>query len=188
MTVAGKLGKRGLVVLDRDGVINEDSDAFIKSAEEWNALRGSIEAIASLCRAGYTVAVASNQSGLARGLFDHAALADMHDKLSGLVEAAGGAIDRIVICPHGPDDGCDCRKPAPGMLEQLAAHYGIDMAGVPVVGDAIRDLEAARAVGARPILVRTGKGSAAEKNLPPQLAGVEILDDLAAVARRLGEE
>jgi len=186
--MTGGLGHKGLIVLDRDGVINEDSAAYIKSAEEWRPLPGSIEAIAALHRAGYTVAVASNQSGLARGLFDRATLQQMHDKLESLVMAAGGAIDRIVVCPHGPDDGCDCRKPAPGLLEQLAAHYGTSMAGVPVVGDAIRDLEAARAVGARPILVRTGKGEAAENNLPADLAGVEVLDDLAAVAARLCAE
>jgi len=186
--VTGGLGHRGLIILDRDGVINEDSDAFIKSVEEWRPLPGSMEAIAALSTAGYTVAVASNQSGLARGLFGRDALDAMHDKLRRLAGAAGGAVDRIVVCPHGPADGCDCRKPAPGLLEQLAAHYRIDLAGVPVVGDAIRDLEAARAVGARPILVRTGKGAAAEQNLPAHLAAVEVLDDLAAVAERLRTE
>lgn len=174
-----------LVILDRDGVINRDSDAFVKSAEEWRPLPGSIDAIARLTRAGFTVAVASNQSGLARGLFDRAALEAMHDKLRTLVADAGGRVDHIVICPHGPDDGCDCRKPKPGLLEQIAEHYDIDLAGVPVVGDAIRDLEAARAVGARPLLVRTGKGAKAELALAGPLAGIEVHDDLASAADRL---
>lgn len=179
------LGGRGLIVLDRDGVINRDSAEFIKSAAEWLPLPGSIAAIGALSRAGYTVAVASNQSGLARGLFDRRALDAMHRKLRRLVNAAGGRIDRIVVCPHGPDDGCRCRKPAPGLLERLARHYRIPMADVPVVGDSLRDLEAAAAVGARPILVRTGKGRHSERTLPASLADVPVYDDLAAVARAL---
>jgi len=177
-----------LVILDRDGVINRDSDAFVKSVAEWLPLPGSIDAIARLSKAGFTVAVASNQSGIARGLFGLDALEAMHQRMGELVRAAGGTIDQIVFCPHGPDDGCDCRKPAPGLLLQLAAHYGIDLAGVPVIGDAARDLEAARAVGARPILVRTGKGAATETALPDQLRGVEVCDDLAAAADRLVRE
>jgi D-glycero-D-manno-heptose 1,7-bisphosphate phosphatase len=128
------------------------------------------------------VAVASNQSGLARGLFDREALAAMHAKLRRLVERGGGRVDRIVVCPHGPDDGCDCRKPAPGLLHELADHYGRSLEGVPVVGDSLRDLEAARAVGARPMLVRTGNGALTERELPPSLAGIETFDNLAAVA------
>lgn len=171
-----------LIVLDRDGVINRDSDAFVKSPEEWIPLDGSIDAIARLSRAGWTVAVASNQSGIARGLFDREALDAMHAKLRRLAEAAGGRVDRIVVCPHGPGDGCDCRKPAPGLLRELAEHYGCSLAGVPVVGDSLRDLEAAFAVGARPILVRTGNGSRTERDLPASLADIERFDNLAAVA------
>ena len=174
-----------LVILDRDGVINRDSDTFVKSAEEWQPLPGSIDAIARLTRAGFTVAVASNQSGLARGLFDRAALEAMHDKLRTFVADAGGRVDHIVVCPHGPDDTCDCRKPKPGMLEQLARHFDTSLDDVPVIGDALRDLEAAAAVGARPILVRTGKGRDAEASLPAQFAGVPVYDDLAAAARAL---
>ena len=174
-----------LVVLDRDGVINRDSDAYIRSADEWVPLPGSIEAVAALSNAGFTVAVASNQSGLARGLFDEAALAAIHAKLHDCVAAQGGRIDRIVVCPHGPDDGCDCRKPKPGLLEALSKHYGVSMRGVPVIGDASRDLEAALAVGAKPILVRTGKGLATERKLAGELADIDVYDDLAAVAATL---
>ena len=181
------LGK-GLVVLDRDGVINHDSDEYIKTTEEWRPLPGSMEAIASLSDAGYTVAVASNQSGLARGYFDQPALDAMHHKMLGLVDAAGGCINKIVICPHGPDDGCDCRKPKPGLLEQLAEHFETTLAGVPVVGDALRDLEAAAAVGARPVLVRTGKGGRTEASLPERFANVAVYDDLAQAVDALLEE
>lgn len=174
-----------LLVLDRDGVINEDSPDFIKSVDEWLPLAGSIDAIASLSKAGFTIAVASNQSGLARGLFERATLAAMHDKLRGLVTSAGGCVDWIVYCPHGPNDGCDCRKPLPGLLQQIGDHFGMEMAGIPVIGDSLRDLEAALAIGARPILVRTGNGGAAARNLPPSLLNIEIYDDLAAAAMAL---
>ena len=174
-----------LLVLDRDGVINRESGAFVKSADEWQPLPGSIDAIGRLSRAGYTIAVASNQSGLARGLFDEPALDAMHAKMHALVAAAGGAIDRVVYCPHGPDDGCDCRKPRPGLLYQLARHYGIKLAEVPVIGDSLRDLEAASMVGARPILVRTGNGAHTETWLPVEWRTIEVYDDLAAAADAL---
>jgi D-glycero-D-manno-heptose 1,7-bisphosphate phosphatase len=179
---------RGLIILDRDGVINHDSADFIKDADEWRPIEGSLEAIAALTRAGFTLAIASNQSGLARGLFDQQALDAMHAKMLGLIDEAGGRIGRIVICPHGPDDGCDCRKPRPGMLEQLARHFDTSLAGVPVIGDSLRDLEAAAAVGARPILVRSGKGLGTESALPERFAGVAVYDDLAAAAHALIDE
>ncbi len=184
---AESLGK-GLVILDRDGVINHDSAAFIKNEDEWRPLPGSLEAIAALTSAGFTLAVASNQSGIARGLFGQDALDAMHAKMLSLVHEAGGHISRIVICPHGPDDDCDCRKPKPGMLEQLARHFDTSLAGVPVIGDALRDLEAAAAVGARPMLVRSGKGRKTEAELPARLANVPVYDDLAAAARALIDE
>ena len=177
-----------LVVLDRDGVINQDSREFVKSIDEWLPLPGSIDAIAALSKAGFAVAVASNQSGLARGLFDETALAAMHEKLRGLVIAAGGCVNQIVYCPHGPDDDCDCRKPRPGLLQQIGAHFDHDMAGVPVIGDSLRDLEAAQAIGARPILVRTGNGVSASENLPPSLCEVEVYCDLTMAAAVLIEE
>lgn len=174
-----------LIVLDRDGVINRDSRDFVKSAAEWLPLPGSIEAIARLCDAGYTVAVASNQSGLARGLFDRRALRSMHAKLRRLVARAGGRVDRIVVCPHGPGDGCSCRKPKPGLLERLGRHYRVPLTGIPVVGDSLRDIEAAVAVGARPILVRSGNGRRSEAGLEGVLADTEVFDDLAAAAIEL---
>lgn len=177
-----------LVILDRDGVINRDSDAFVKSAEEWRPLPGSIDAIARLTRAGFTVAVASNQSGLARGLFDTPTLGAIHDKMLDAAASAGGRIDRVVFCPHGPDDGCECRKPAPGLLLRLGRRYGIDLRGVPCIGDSERDLVAARAVGARPILVRSGNGRRTEALLRDRGEDVEVYDDLLAAARQLASE
>jgi D-glycero-D-manno-heptose 1,7-bisphosphate phosphatase len=147
-----------LLILDRDGVINEDSDAYIKSAEEWRPIPGSIEAIARLCRAGYTVAVASNQSGIGRGLFDQRTLRAMEEKCLALVRAAGGDIAGFYYCPHHPEIGCDCRKPRPGLLDAIQRELGLELAGAFAVGDSLRDLQAARARHCRPILVRTGKG------------------------------
>lgn len=184
----GRLSEKGLVIIDRDGVINQDSSEFVKSVDEWLPLDGSIEAIARLSVAGFTVAVASNQSGLARGLFDKEALLAMHQKLHDLVAAEGGRVDRIVVCPHGPDDDCACRKPRPGLLLELGRHYNISLAGVPVIGDSLRDLRAATAAGARPILVRTGNGTETEQQLPADLSGVDVFDDLAAVAAMLAAE
>ncbi len=168
-----------LIILDRDGVINEDSEHFIKSPEEWIPIAGSLEAIARLNAAGYKVAVASNQSGIARGLFTRKTLDAMHQKMHTLLSGHGGHIDAVFYCPHGPDDGCDCRKPRPGLLEQAATQFNTSLEAVTVVGDSLRDIEAARAVGARVLLVRTGKGRHTEA-----LAGlpgtVPVYDDLAS--------
>ncbi|HLD64438.1 MAG TPA: D-glycero-beta-D-manno-heptose 1,7-bisphosphate 7-phosphatase [Pseudomonas sp.] len=172
-----------LLILDRDGVINQDSDAYIRSVEEWIPIPGSIDAIARLSRAGWTVAVATNQSGLARGYYDLAALEAMHDRLRALVAEQGGEVGLIVHCPHGPDDGCDCRKPKPGMLRTIAAHYGVDLSGLWFIGDSSGDLTAALAVDCQPVLVKTGKGQRTlDKALP---AGTLVFDDLAAAAAQL---
>ncbi|MDR0278953.1 MAG: D-glycero-beta-D-manno-heptose 1,7-bisphosphate 7-phosphatase [Paucimonas sp.] len=172
-----------LLILDRDGVINQDSDAYIKSLEEWIPIPGSIEAIAQLSQAGWTVAVATNQSGIARGYYPLATLDAMHARLRELVGGLGGEVGLIVHCPHGPDDGCDCRKPKPGMLRQIAGHYGVELTGVWFVGDSPGDLEAARAVDAQPVLVRTGKGEKTlAKGVPPDTL---VFDDLATLARQL---
>lgn len=172
-----------LLILDRDGVINEDSDAYIKSVEEWVPIPGSIEAIAQLSKAGWTVAVATNQSGIARRYYDLATLNAMHERLRALVAEQGGEVGLIVHCPHGPDDGCTCRKPKPGMLQQIGAHYGVDLAHLWFVGDSMGDLEAALAVDLQPVLVKTGKGlKTLSKPLP---VGTLIFEDLAAVAREL---
>ena len=183
--MAATTGPRGLLILDRDGVINRDSATFVKSTAEFQPLPGSVEAIAELSTAGFTVTVASNQSGLARGLFDRSALRAMHRKLRRLVARAGGHIDRIVVCPHGPDDDCSCRKPAPGLLFRLANHYGVSLQSTPAIGDSLRDLEAAAAAGARPILVRTGNGRKTEAALPESLRDIEVFEDLAGAARAL---
>lgn len=172
-----------LLILDRDGVINEDSDAYIKSVQEWLPIAASIEAIAQLSKAGWTVAVATNQSGIARGYYGLATLDAMHERLRALVAEQGGEVGLIVYCPHGPDDGCDCRKPRPGMLQTIARHYQAELAGVWFVGDSMGDLEAAVAVGAQPVLVKTGKGCRTLAKALPQ--GTLIFEDLAAVAREL---
>ena len=172
-----------LLILDRDGVINHDSDAYIKSLEEWKPIAGSIEAIAQLSKAGWTVAVATNQSGIARGYYPLSTLDAMHAHLRALVAELGGEVGLIVHCPHGPDDGCACRKPQPGMLLTIAEHYHVDLNDVWFVGDSKGDLEAALAVHAQPVLVKTGKGvRTLEKGIPQATL---VFDDLAAVAREL---
>ncbi len=176
-----------LIVLDRDGVINEDSDAYVKTLEEWIPIPGSLQAIARLSQAGWTVAVATNQSGLARGMFDASTLDDMHLRMQQLVMEQGGRIDLIVHCPHGPDAGCECRKPKPGLFRTIAEHFGLaDLKGVPVVGDSHRDLHAGLMLGGTPYLVRTGKGlRTLEGTLP---SGTQVFDDLAAVVDHLLEK
>ncbi|AZE58420.1 D-glycero-beta-D-manno-heptose-1,7-bisphosphate 7-phosphatase [Pseudomonas fluorescens] len=172
-----------LLILDRDGVINYDSDAYIKSVDEWIPLPGSIEAIAQLSKAGWTVAIATNQSGIARGYYNIPTLEAMHARMRRLVAEQGGEVGLVVYCPHGPDEGCDCRKPKPGMLKIIAEHYKVPLAGIWFVGDSLGDLEAAKAVDSQPVLVKTGKGEKTQvKNLP---VGTLIFDDLAAVAAEL---
>jgi D-glycero-D-manno-heptose 1,7-bisphosphate phosphatase len=173
-----------LVVLDRDGTINHDSDQYIKSPAEWKPIKGSLEAIARLTQAGYRVVVATNQSGIARGLFDMATLNAIHDTMHRAVGQAGGRIDAIFFCPHAADSNCECRKPKPGMLREIAKRLGVPLAGVPIVGDALRDVQAAAAVGARPMLVLTGKGrKTLDSGELPE--GTEVFSDLAAVADQL---
>ena len=173
-----------LVILDRDGTINHDSDDYIKSTAEWRPLPGSIEAIARLTQAGYRVVVATNQSGIARGLFDTTALIAIHDTLQRAAHQAGGRIDAFFFCPHAADASCRCRKPQPGMLLEAARRFNVSIADAWMVGDALRDVEAAAAAGAKPVLVLTGKGEAAQKEgrLPP---GTQVFADLAAFARSL---
>lgn len=180
----GKIAK--VVVLDRDGVINRDSDEFIKSAAEWQPLPGSIKAIADLSRAGFLITLATNQSGLARGLFDLAALNAIHEKFRGLVENEGGAVDGIFFCPHGPDEGCGCRKPATGLLDQIEAKFGCNLRGCWFIGDSLRDLQAARTHGCKPVLVRTGNGSTTEKLLKNNgFIGIDVFNDLSQAANAL---
>ena len=173
-----------LIILDRDGVINHDSDQFIKRPEEWKPIPGSLEAIARLCQADYRVIVTTNQSGVARGLFDMHTLNAIHDKMHKAVALAGGRIEAIFFCPHAAETDCPCRKPKTGMLEEAATRYNVSLPGVPVVGDSLRDLESAAKAGAQPILVLTGKGAKTQaKGGLPQ--GTLIYPDLAAVAATL---
>ena len=171
-----------LVILDRDGVINEDSDAFVKSVDEWIPIPGSIEAIAELSRSGFTVVVATNQSGLSRGLFDLDDLEAMHAKLAQLVEEQGGSMAAVFYCPHGPDDQCNCRKPKPGLIDAIEAEFDTSAEGVPLVGDSLRDLQAGLTKGCLPILVRTGKGTSTEASLQQDniegLGSVQVFDTL----------
>jgi len=150
-----------LVILDRDGVINEDSADYIKSPEEWIPIPGSLEAIARLHHAGWHVVVATNQSGIARKLFDPDILMRIHEKMHRSVSDAGGQIEAIFFCPHGPNDNCSCRKPRPGLFLDIARRLRISLHGVPTIGDSLPDLQASQAAGANPILVRTGKGNGA---------------------------
>ncbi|MGY8523698.1 D-glycero-beta-D-manno-heptose 1,7-bisphosphate 7-phosphatase [Paracidovorax citrulli] len=172
------------VILDRDGVINLDSDQFIKTPEEWIPIPGSLEAIAALNEAGYRVVVASNQSGIGRGLFEMSALNAMHEKMYKALARLGGRVEAIFFCPHTAADECDCRKPKPGLIAQAAHRFGIDVRGVPIVGDSLRDLQAGVMYGCVPHLVRTGKGEStlAKGELPP---GTRVHDDLLAFSRWL---
>ena len=171
-----------LVILDRDGVINHDSDAYIKSLDEWVPYPSAINAIAQLTQAGYTVAIATNQSGIARGYYDEATLHAMHERLTALVEAKGGRIAHIAYCPHGPDDQCACRKPLPGLLLQIQQQLAMEsLAGSWMVGDSLRDLRAGESVGCRSVLVRTGKGEQTLAN-HTNLENTLVYPDLAAFA------
>ncbi|HEX4928058.1 MAG TPA: D-glycero-beta-D-manno-heptose 1,7-bisphosphate 7-phosphatase [Burkholderiales bacterium] len=173
-----------LVILDRDGTINQDSDDYIKSPAEWHPIKGSLEAIARLTQAGYRVVVATNQSGIARGLFTTHTLFAIHDTLQRALAQIGGRIDAFFFCPHAAESGCECRKPQPGMLLEVARRFNVSLKDTYMVGDSRKDLEAAAAAGARPVLVLTGKGRKTrdEGKLP---AGTQVFADLAAFAEQL---
>ena len=173
-----------LIILDRDGTINSDSDDFVKTPEEWLPLPGALEAIARLNHDGWRVVVASNQSGLGRGLFDMASLNAMHAKMHKLLAEQGGRIEAVFYCPHTAEDGCHCRKPKPGLLEQIGSRFGVQLAGVPCVGDAVRDALAGAAAGCEPHLVLTGKSAGyRDGDLPEGLpAATRVHADLAAFA------
>lgn len=183
--MAGGGGTR-LVVLDRDGVINADSPQHIKSADEWRALPGSIEAIARLWHSGWTVTIATNQSGIGRGLFTVADLHKIHAKLARELSVHGAEIAGVFFCPHAPDDDCECRKPRTGLLRSIASRFNVALDGVPVIGDSERDLQAAADVGARPMLVRTGNGEQYVEQFRDR--GVEVYDSLAEAANVLIDE
>jgi D-glycero-D-manno-heptose 1,7-bisphosphate phosphatase len=178
-----------LVILDRDGTINEDRDDYVKSPDEWMPIPGSLEAIARLNHAGWHTVVATNQSGLARGLFDTAVLNAVHVKMNQALSRLGGRIDAVFFCPHGPSEGCRCRKPLPGLFELIGDRYAVELGGVPLVGDSLRDLQAGAAVGCPTHLVRTGKGAKLSENevqsMVAQIPGTTVHVDLAAFAEHL---
>jgi D-glycero-D-manno-heptose 1,7-bisphosphate phosphatase len=170
-------------LLDRDGVINEDTDDFIKAPDEWRPIRGSLEAIAALTRARMRVVVVTNQSGIGRGLYDLAMLDEIHARMRAAIAAAGGELAGIYYCPHLPDAGCECRKPRPGLLRRIERELDCSLAGVPFVGDRPSDVAAAVGIGARPIIVRTGKGAETERALADP--AVEVFDDLDSAVRAI---
>ena len=175
--------KKHYVLLDRDGVINHDSDTFIKSPDEWLPIEGSLEAIALLNAHGYQVIVVTNQSGVARGLFDESMLDQIHAKMHRLVSEHGGQISAIYFCPHGADSACECRKPKAGLLKTFAADFDADLTSIAVIGDSLRDLQAAEQVGAIPILVKTGKGQKTLLN-NPQLT-ILVFENLYDAAKHI---
>ena len=178
-----------LIILDRDGTINEDRDDYVKSPDEWVPIPGALEAIARLNHAGWHTVVATNQSGLARGLFDTSALNAVHTKMNQALAKVGGRIDAVFFCPHGPSEVCRCRKPLPGLFEMIAERYGVELADVPLVGDTLRDLEAGAAVGCQPHLVRTGKGARLDEEqleaIVEKVPSAQVHADLAAFAEHL---
>lgn len=173
------------ILLDRDGVINEESPAFIKSPDEWLPLKNSLEAIALLNQNGFRVVVITNQSGLARGLFDEKTLNLIHQKMHDDTQKVGGAIEAIYFCPHQTEDGCECRKPKAGLLKQFAADYEVDLKNVCFIGDSLRDIQAAQLVGATPILVKTGNGAKTLQENPQFLTSLSIFENLHDAAKFL---
>jgi D-glycero-D-manno-heptose 1,7-bisphosphate phosphatase len=172
-----------LIILDRDGTINEDRDDFVRSPEEWSPLPGALEAIARLNHAGWHTVLATNQSGLGRGLFDMAALNAMHAKMQSMLAKVGGRIDAVFFCPHSPDESCTCRKPLPGLIEQIGQRFGVDLRSVPIVGDSLRDLQAGVAMGCQPHMVRTGKGATlSDEEVLREVPGTTFHTDLPAFA------
>jgi D-glycero-D-manno-heptose 1,7-bisphosphate phosphatase len=181
-----------LIILDRDGTINEDRDDYVKSPEEWVPIPGALEAIARLNHAGWHTVIATNQSGLGRGTFDMATLNAMHIKMNQLLAKQGGRIDAVFFCPHAPEDACSCRKPLPGLFEQIGERFGVALRDVPVVGDTLRDLQAGVAMGCRPHFVRTGKGARLDEAqleaLCDEVPGTIVHADLSAFANHMIRE
>lgn len=172
-----------LIILDRDGVINYDSAEYIKSPGEWLPIPQSLEAIALLNNIGYTITIATNQSGIGRGYYSHDILKNIHEKMQHALKTVGGVVDSIFYCPHTPGEQCGCRKPKPGLLQQIAEHYDMELSGTAFVGDSYRDIQAARAVGCQPVLVRSGNGVVTLKN--PDLKTIRAFNNLMDFAKSL---
>jgi D-glycero-D-manno-heptose 1,7-bisphosphate phosphatase len=178
-------GVRPAVFLDRDGVINENLDgSYVQAWEAFRFLPGAIEAIAALTRAGFPIVVVTNQAGIGKGLMAEETVMDLHRRMLAAIEAGGGSVDAVLYCPHRVEDGCACRKPQPGLFRRAAAQLGLDLARSVFVGDAVSDVQAALAAGCRPILVRTGRGRAAQAQLAGAAGyeGVAVVEDLGAAA------
>lgn len=173
-----------LIILDRDGVINEDSDDYIKSPDEWHAIPGSLEAIATLNRHNYQVVIVSNQSGIGRKLFTVDDLNAINIKMETHLAQYGGRIDAIFFCPHTPKDKCQCRKPKPGLYNEVSNRLRVALNKVYCVGDKMTDIQAAQSAGAKPILVKTGKGKdeIVSDNVP---SGIPIYKDLSTFVDEL---
>lgn len=172
-----------LIILDRDGVINYDSDEYIKTVDEWQPIPGSLQAMGRLFQAGYTLVIATNQSGISRGFYDLETLHAMHAKMDHMLEQYGGSVDAVFFCPHAPKDNCECRKPKDGLFQEIIRRYQCDLKNVPAIGDSLRDLQAAKNAGANPILVKTGKGESAIAGAElSELEGIAIYNNLAEVA------
>jgi D-glycero-D-manno-heptose 1,7-bisphosphate phosphatase len=175
-----------LVIFDRDGTLNEPRADYVKGPEEWVPIPGALEAVAKLNHAGWHAVVACNQAGVGRGLFDVSALNGMHLKLNQMLAKVGGRLDAIFMCPHTPEDGCDCRKPAPGLYREIGVRYGVDLSGVPAVGDTYIDLQACAAAGCEPHLVLSGKAATLSPEqvelMVAQVPGTQVHTDLGAFA------
>lgn len=176
------------IILDRDGVINFESKDYIKTPEEWLPIPGSLQAIGLLTKAGYTIAVATNQSGVGRGFYTEAELALIHQKMSDSLAKLGGKVDKVFYCPHLPDDHCSCRKPGIGLFEQIADYYQLDLRGIIAIGDSLRDIKAALKVGCEPILVLTGNGEQTLLNNRELADEVPVFPDLLSAVQKLLQE
>jgi len=168
-----------LIVLDRDGTLNENPEDFLRSPEDWTPIPGALEAVARLNQGGWRVVVATNQSGLGRGLFDVATLNAMHARMHKELAAAGARVEAVFFCPHAPEEGCDCRKPAPGLFQQIARRMKVAPSSVVAAGDSVRDAMAASAAGCEAHLIASGPAAEVGADLP---AGTRIHPDLGAFA------
>lgn len=178
-----------LIILGRDGILNEYRDDHVKSPEEWQPVRGALEAVARLNQAGWHVVVATNQAGIGRGMIDMASVNLIHAHMNKLMQAQGARLDAVFFCPHTPEERCDCRKPLPGMMREIGRRYGVDLHQVPVAADTLRDLQAAQAAGCEPHLVRTGRAARLDDaqvgQLVQEVPEARVHADLAALADHL---
>ena len=178
-----------LIILGRDGILNEYRDDHVKAPAEWVPIPGALEAVSRLNHAGWHAVVATNQAGIGRGMIDMASVNLIHAHMNKLMQAQGARLDAVFFCPHTPEEQCDCRKPLPGMMLEIGERYGVDLDHVPVAADTLRDLQAAHAAGCEPHLVRTGRAAqlddAVVEQWCKQVPGVRVHADLSAMAEQL---